>query len=576
MHTLSRLLLAAAPALLLPAAAWAEVPAGTQIDDALVIDVTDTGFTSISELLPGFIPAELPVPDIRQSGSLAFRWTLDVQGIDVDLDLIDAAITPQNGFLAVDADLDVSMNSPSAPASIKFVYHTPGWLGGPWTIADCDFYAKPINVDVGTNIYMDVVTDPDGTRRLDATFSTVDWGWSFTGTDLQVDNCWIGSINDILEYIDFSLFDLVKGPIEGLIDDQVQTLVRDLEPTLEDAFNSVSLDETFDFNNAQLHVKIEPYDVEIIPAGMRIVTAGLAEAEEAACVAGLGPSGSAGTDTGTPGIGDPPNGIGVYDVGILGNDDFVNQVLFAAYRGGALCFDLAGDQGDLPINTGLLPLLAGDAFADLFTETKPMIIELRPTIPPVAAPGGPHDVTVVADDLGLDLYGEIDGRQALIVGLELDIEAGVDLLFDGTTGELGLEVDLGGDDLTASVRENEFAPDANDAIAGQVGTLFDTLAAPILGSALGDLSFAIPSFGGFGLTTLDAAPGGDAEDWFGFYANAGPVAYGSGGCGDSGGCADGGGDGCDQGCASSGVAGRGAVLVLLPLLVAGLRRRRRE
>jgi len=561
--------------LAVPLPAAAEVPAGQPIDEALIVDVTEEGFAAISDTLPDLVPTELPVPDVRQTGSLAWDWELSITGIDVDLDLQSIEVTPENGYLLVHADAGVLVNTPSTPATVKFVYKAPSWIGGPWTIADCDFHVRPIDLTVDTKMYMNVVVDGDGNRVLDATISTVDWDWTLTGTDIQVDNCWIGSINDILEYIDFSLFDLVLGPIEGLIDDQVQGLVTDLEPQLEDAFNSIRLDETFAFNDADLHVVVEPYDVAVRPAGMRLITRGLAEADEAACVSELDLQASRQTPGPLPGIKESSEGIGRYGVGIKADDDFVNQVLFAATRGGALCFDLEGSQGDLPINTGLLSLVAGDAFDGLFPETKPMTIEVRPTQAPYAVPTGEHDVTLAAEDLQLDMYAELDGRQALIVGMDLDLDAGADLNFDGTTGELALDVALSGDDLDATVRPNELAPGREEEIAGNVGGLFDTLAAPILGDALSGLSFQLPAFGTVGLQSLDAGPTGSSQDWFGFFANAGPVTYGSGGCSDSGGCGDTGGEGCDQGCSPGGIgAGRGLTLVMLPLLVAFLRRRR--
>jgi hypothetical protein len=311
--------------------------------------------------------------------------------------------------------------------------------------------------------------------------------------------------------------------------------------------------------------------VVVVPEGMRLTTAGLAEATEHPCVAG-GATGSKETAGDLPPIGSAPNGIGAYDVGILGSDDFLNQVLFAAYRGGGLCYTLSGEQGDLPINTALLGLLAPGSFDSLFPEAKPMVIEVRPARPPEAVPGGDHDIQVIAEDLGLDLYAELDGRQALVVGLDLDLDAGADLQFDGATGKLSVKVDLSGDDLTATVRTNELAPGTDDQIAAQVGSLFDTLAAPILGDALSGLAFDLPSFGGFGLTNLKAAPAGAANDFFGFYAGAGEVSYGDGGCG-GGGCGDSAGEGCSQGCSTSG-AGRTAILLVFPLMVAWFRRRR--
>ncbi len=56
--------------LCLPTAAQAEWPAGQPIDDALMVDVTEQGFVTISETLPELVPSEIDVPDVRQSWSL--------------------------------------------------------------------------------------------------------------------------------------------------------------------------------------------------------------------------------------------------------------------------------------------------------------------------------------------------------------------------------------------------------------------------------------------------------------------------------------------------------------------------
>jgi hypothetical protein len=542
------------------------------VEGALTVDVTERGFGALSDTLPSLVPTELDVPDIEQSGRALRDWTATARNIDIDVDVRDLQIVPRNGYLLVSGQVGLQANSESDPANIRFVYDAPSWLGGPWTLADCGFWLRPVTVDVETRVFLDVVEDAQGNRTLDATLSSVSWSWTLRGTDLQADDCWLGAINDILEFVNFSLFDLLLGPIEGLVDDQVQALVADLEPTLEDAFNSFALDETFTFNDADLRVSLEPSDVIITESGLRLETVGLADAELADCVADQGdvpfvPQGAA-----PPAIGDGP--LGEHDVAVLGNPDFVNQALYAAYRGGGLCFALTGEQGDLPINTLLLSLLAPGSYDELFPETRPMVVEVRPTSPPIARPDGPQDITVEARDLALDLYAELDGRQALVVGIDLDLDAGAELDFDGTTGALDLGVDLSGDDLTAEVRTNEFVPAASEQIPDRVGDLFDQLAAPILGDALSGLSFQVPAFAGFGLQTLDASPTGAAGAWFGFYADAGQVPYGSGGCNDAGGCGDAGGEGCDQGCSAT-AGGRGAVLVALPMLVALLRRRRR-
>jgi hypothetical protein len=553
-------------------ASLADRPAGERIGEALILDVTESGFAAISEALPGFVPTSIPVPDVRQTGSVLYDWELTVSGMDARVDLRSASLRPGLGHLDITGQAVLALNTSARPARVRFVYKAPWWLGGPWTLTDCNFYLQPVTINLSTRAYVSVVPNSAGQREIDVTVGVVDWSWSLRGTDLRVSNCLLGSIEEILNVLGLSLFDLLVDPLTGIVNDQIQSLVRDLGPELEAALNSFRIDETFEFNGAELSVLLEPDDVEIVPAGMRIVLAGAASADEHPCVARNGVRTSKATASPTPGITERPSGIDPHEIGVLASDDFINQALFAAYRAGALCFDLEGDQGGIPLNTNLLGLLAPGSFDALFPSPKPIRIEIRPTRAPEAVPGGRYDVTLLAKDLEFDIYTELDGRQAAIIGVDLDLTAGVDLEFDGSVGSLDARVAIGGDNLQARGRPNEIVPGSETAVAARIGGIFDSLAGPILGSALSGLSFSIPSFGGFGLTHLDASAAGAAKDWLGFYAGAGVVPYGSGGCGD-GGCG-GGSDGCDQGCNPIGAGGRGLLLIALPLTVALLRRRR--
>jgi hypothetical protein len=553
------------------ATAHADRDAGEAVDEALILDVTESGFAAISEALPAFVPSSIPVPDVRQTGRALYDWELLVTGMKASAEVRSAQLRPGDGHLDVTAQTVLRLNSESDRARVRFIYKAPGWLGGPWTLTDCRFYLEPVTIDIATRAYVSVVPNADGVDEIDVTMGTVDWSWSLRGSNLKVSSCPISTLEEIANFVGLSFFDLLVDPLEGLVNDQIQALVRDLGPEIEGALNSLVIDETFAFNGAEMSVRLQPSAAQVVPEGMRITMTGVATADEHPCIAGNGITASRSTASAPPRIGEHPDGVEPHDIGIIADDDFVNQALFAVYRAGAMCFDLEGSQGEIPLNTNVLGLLAPGAFDPLFPKPQPIRIEVRPTQPPEAAPTGPFDVTVEARELQLDIYAEVDGRQAAIVGVDLDLTAGVDLEFDGTTGGLQAQVTIGGDNLTARGRPNEFVPGVEDQVASRIGGLFDSLAAPLLGDALSGLSFALPSFGGFGLARLDAAATGSAGEHFGFFAGAGLVPYGSGGCGDEG-C--GGSDGCDQGCNPMAASGRGLALVVLPLTVAMLRRRR--
>lgn len=554
---------------LLAAPAHAERPPGERIADSLVVDVTDEGFEAIGGAVPTLVPDSFDIPDIAQSGRALFRWDLTVTGLFAEADLNRASLRPETGYLAIDGDAIVRVNAPDRTARVRFVYHT--WPSS-ITLADCNVYVRPVGVDASTRAYIWTEDNEHGQREFAASVDRIDWDWTLRGSDIQVSGCFIGGIESILDIVGLSLFDLVVSPIESAVDDQIQELAADLGDQLADAFNSFRLDETFDFNGATLSVMLEPEDVEILPEGMRLTLAGSSAADEHPCVAEHGITGSHRSRAPIPTLGSTPDGIESFHLGILANDDFINQALFSVYRSGAMCFDLEGEQGGIDLNTNMLGLLAPGAFDDLFPERRPIKIELRPTRPPQATAAGDYDFTVDASALKLDVYGELDGRQTSLIGVDLDIEAGMDLRFDGETGALALDLDLGSDNLTARSRPNEIAPGSEEAISNRIGGLFDTMAAPLLGDALSGLQFNIPAFGGFGLASLDVAAAGSTREWLGAYASTGAVPYG-GGCGDSGGCDDGS-DGCGEGCSPLAGSGRGLTLILLPLIVAALRRRK--
>ena len=123
-----------------------------------------------------------------------------------------------------------------------------------------------------------------------------------------------------------------------------------------------------------------------------------------------------------------------------------------------------------------------------------MIIETRPQAAPTLAFAGDNDMNILVKGLGLDFMAELDHRKARVLAMDLEVDAGVDIAFDGATGGLGVEIDLGADAISANVAENDFAPDSSEGIEESFSTVFNGLVGGILGDALGDLSFSIPGF----------------------------------------------------------------------------------
>jgi hypothetical protein len=547
--------------------AFASHPPGQRLNDALVVDLTKHGFSTASEVAPKFVPESADIPDIHQNGKyLYLNWFLDIVGLTIYPEVESLSITPAQGHLDIQGAVRIAVNNPSNPANVQFRYAGV-------KLTDCDMYIEPFNAYLQTKAYPSIVTDSQGRKRLHVFVGAVDWTWDLTGSHIKAQNCFLGSLDTVLDTIGISIFGLAVGPLETAVDNQIRDLVDALGPTLEQAFNNLRLERTFEFNGAQIDVLLEPDKVDVVSQGMRVSMAGRASADPHTCIGDKGTSGSKSTPSSPPNISTSPSFMPQHDVGLFGSDDFVNQVLYAAYRGGILCYDLEGQVGPLTLNTAVLGMLAPGAFDELFPQPKPVKISVRPVRPPEAKPDGVYDVTLEATDLSFEVYAELDGRMANMIGIDIDAIVGADLLFNGTSGRLDLDIALSGNNLSPKVRPNEIVPGIEGEIAQRFGGLFDSLAGPLIGDALSGLSFTVPSFGGFGVTSLAADSAGPSQDWFGFYAHAGEVPYGSGGCTDDGGC-DSGADGCAEGCNPIGASGRGLALIVLPLIVASLRRRR--
>ena len=583
--------------------ALADWPVGAEIDDALMVDITEAGFEEISDSLPVILPPTFPLEEIYQEGdifdqditilgitfaSADLDWYIRVNNLIMGVSINNLSIRPGDGVLWLDAQIELNVNEAASPALVEaggVLEYQVLW----WTetedieLLDCDLHTEPFVVDFSTSIGLEYLEDGSGGYALDAAIGPIGWDWDLVGDDIVID-CWLGDILDFLDDIGLDVIDLALNAFRGEINNIVDELVGELEPAIEDSLSGLAIEQELALGEATLDLKIIPNRIDIVPDGMRIGTIGSASAEYHPCIGEPPTEESQGTASSAPQLAKTPAGVpSPHHFGVLADDDFVNQVLFAAYYGGGLCFTVGPENDELPLNTALLGVLAPDAFDELFPEPKDVIIETRPTSAPIAAAKGESDINIAINDFGLDFYADLDYRTAKIIGLDLDVDAGADLNFDNATGQLDVGVNLSSENLTATTRHNEFAPGLDEDIANAVSGLFDTLVGPLLDGLLGDLSFPIPSIASVGIQSLDSAPSGPAEDWFGFYANTGVVTYGSGGglgCNDDGslGCEDGGGcdpeAGCDSGagCASGAVPAR-ALMVILALAGVAVRRR---
>ncbi len=542
-------------------------PPGAVIEDAAVIDVTDDGLDAVGELIPALIPTSFDIPDMSDD---ADYYEYSLSGAWAAMSVTDAAIVPQNGMLTLDADFMVWINDSSDKFDLYFEVL--------WVISDtCHGYVDPFPAQVSIDLMLDVVPVGDGTYMLDATLGDMTVEYDLQSSDIQLDDCSIGDLEDVLNWFGLSLYDLILGFADDAIQDAISDATGDIEEMIEEAFAEATVQEQFEVGDATVDLMLSPRDVEIVPDGLRIVMQGSADGNPAAeCIAIYDPGGSPMTDSDPPGIGQFPSSVSpTSHMGLLASDDFINQLMYAVWRGGVLCYTIDENFETFPMSTSILGILDGGddegPFDELFPENQDMAIVTRPEQQPMAALEGTHDVEIAIEDLGLDFFTDVDHRQARVLALDLTANVGADLALDGTTGELAIELDLGPDAITPTVTSCEIAADAEELVLENFGGLLQTILDTVVGDLLTGLSFNLPSFEGMGLTELSTAPAGSASDWLGIFAKLGPVTY-ENGCDSEGGCDSG--DGCDSGCSGSGPVR--APWLLLAMAACLLARRRRS
>lgn len=554
------------PFLLLSASAPAAAetyPAGTPVDEALVVDLTPDGFDSLTDVIPTLLPSGISIDPIGDGYEGAFGecwlggYEYALENMWISLEVGDAQIVPQDGYITLDLAIDIQVNDPSDTFELYTMLEC---------IEDtCDGHVEPFTVTASTLIDLRIVTGDDGRPVIDANVGDLDVDYTLSGSQINLDNCAIGTVEDILGIFGLSIFDLVLTIADGFIDDAISSFVPEIETLIEDASSEVYIEETLDLDGVTADLLLYPHEIRIREEGLRITMAGMLDAGEPAdCIAAYDAGGSYYVASDSPDIGAGP---GAHHAGIFLSDEFGNQALYALWRAGLLCQNVDSElTGGFAIDTNLLGVLAGETFDPYFSSAKPMLIVTRPAMPPELSFTADTDVAVNVQQLGLDFYADLDHRQARLMGVDVDLDAGVNLPFDPMTGTLGLELNLSGDNVDATVSHNDLVPSANGEIEASLPGVFDTLVGPIVAGLLGETTFPLPSLEGIGLTALSVDAAGDSADWLALYANVGAVSYESAGCDEESG-------GCELGCGAVGPSPGRFALFGLPLMVVAIRRR---
>ena len=547
-----------------PATAETNPPDAT-ISNAIIADIPPEGFDSVVAIIPNLIPLDIDVEDQYFADGLGWGCLVDVwfdiTNINIDAAVSDARILPQDGYLDFSVTLAVAINDANDPFGLNYELTCIEY--------DCEAYVAPFEVVVSSKVFLNVIDmDGDGINDLDAYFDDFDFDYSdFDGQDINIEDCALGTFEDVLNVFGWSIFDLLISAIGPGLESGIEEALPDIEAAMEEAFAQATLQETVDLAGASLDLSIAPSDIQIKPEGLRLMLDASATTPEGSdCIAANDPLGSKATPSNLMPISYLPSAVSGASVAANIDDDFVNQALYSVWRSGLLCFTV--DEDTFALDTSMLGLLTGGAFDDMFPEPQPMIIKTEPKKPLTLNVTTPADLAIDVKELGLGIYVEIDGRTTRVLNVDLDTDVGVNIPFDNTTGALSVEIDLDTDRVTPTVSYNEFRPDSNAEIEASFAGQLDTILGFIdIEGLLGDLRFNLPAMNGFGLTSLSfAATGENAED-LGAYVELGEVPYESAGCDEEGGC--GGEGGCSANARSS-----SRLALLGSVLLFGLLRRR--
>ncbi len=580
---------------------------------AAYLDVTPAGFESFQDIAATLLPPTFPIDPslIEQSGDIDLllvgaEYSFGVENLYVAPTIVDLQITPATDTLQVRLVMDVDVNTPSDPAVI-YVTADLDLLFGLISLGNviderCAMDVRNARIDLTADVTVTVQKDvrgnpifgPDGNVALDVAFNNVAFPLPpLEQEDLNLrsapgGSCIIDDIADIADFLGLDVVEFILQELRPTLDAQVAQLIADVEPQIEDAFDQLNLATEVDLLGTTLEVSAYPRDVVVEPDGLRLELGGrfftgdtphpcISRFDDGTSIGTLPPS-----NPRYPAIGASPRPNP--ELGVLVNDDWLNQAAYAAWRGGLLCQVISEGQSPvdlpIPINTTLLNLLAAGQFNDLFPTAAPLEIRTRPEAAPYVSTTGATDVEILIPNLGLDFAAELDYRLTRVAGLDLTAVAGANLTFDGATGNLGAGIVFDPAAIQASVSYNELKPDASAQMETGFSALADTLVGPLLSSALQGLAFPLPSFSGVGLVSLDVdAIGvpGQLQDFLGAYATLGVVPYAdpaATGCGADGGC--GGTDpaaGCTGGCSAS---GEGRALAFSAVAALALLRRRRR
>ena len=561
---------------------------GAAVDEAVAVHVTGAGFAQLGDAVRRVVPEVLAIEassgelECAEGDATPLDWSLDA--LDIELTVDEVAIDTSAG--GIDLSLYATLRSSASSLTV---------VGDCTVLTDLDevcgleLPTTAMQVTMAIDIVEDegvfdvTVTDPTfdisplGNPLSDCTFA------SAVGTMLGQDPA------------------LLSNLIASLIAPELEALGPSLEAPLEDTLNGLQIATSVDLLGTPLDIDLYPTALTMDDAGLVLgLGAQLTPGAVSDCVDSS--SGSALRESGWPAFGETaPDSDLPYDAGVFLGAGFIDHALFNVWASGALCLDAGALAADLipgGLNTDFLGPLLGEEFEALFPVAKPVTLLLSAPTAPVGgfSDDGPP-LHILADDLTLDLYAELDHRQTRVFQVQGDADIGLDVQLADNTLATALVLEDPAVDFVETYHEL-LGPGFSEGLGGLVGTLLATVIPADLLPTI-----ALPDLLGVQLASLIWLPSADHSWQGGFLAidTSGVQAVELAGCsldgfgcdgGDLGveldletllGCSADSGLGCEDSTCSTGgsrgvatraVRGRLALGLLMVGTLLGLRRRR--
>ena len=523
-----------------------DIPPGGTVREGVVIDLTPAGLqfieTTALHMSTVVIPMETMTQDLGEY--LGCDVSITISGMTAYADITHMAIEPIAHGLDLEVGVLIRINESAYPFNVSI--DGDGGIFDVCGIVDqtCDLWVEPMNVSLQMTVWLELVDLGNG-PFIDAIVSTPTHNLptALTEDAIGLDGCFISTLDDILNFFGTDivemLIDEASGELFSYIENDLPVMVED---AIEGASDSLTVDQSVAINGASLDVTVQPGGLIIEPEGVRVLMDGTFAAPLADCMVPYDTHGSPDNHHATPAV-DP---AAHHHAAAFISDDLINAALYSVWRSGLLCLDADPAELGIPLDTALLGLLVDEQDRPRMERiwlggSSPILIHTVPRYPPMNQPTGPHAIDVQAENLGVDLYAVTQDRLSRVVGLELDVGAGVDLTAQAD-GTITASVLLDTEHFHPHVCHNDLVPDLSSDIEQNFDELIVSLIEPLMAGLVGDLALGPFVMGGVGIDSLNLVPAGQDDSFVAAYVDLALVEPNASlGCGDTG-CSD----GCDD------------------------------